>query len=370
MTVDSYESWTRSAVDRATSQARNEEIADPFDFWRRALAGEKALKIYDGKPQCGYYRNKDRDGRYVPVAYWRNDYGDLLCRVGDLSVPDEKAIIDDLRAAEIWPWVQAEPISYELYVHVLNGGQWPDQDPAVAAHLDKKAEERRHGIGANNPPPDKLIYYRDEIASAAESAKRYKVITNDDELAASRALDVLIKKHGREAKAERDRLTAPYYKPYKEILTAWKPLLDDTETVSVALVRAQNVYETAKLRKQRAEEARAAAEAARLAAEAARRSALTEKGVRLPDLAPTIAPDSPTTTVDTQVKGAFGPAAPVRAVMIVTEITDPPTLFAFLQHDTELLVLMKKLAQRYVDAGRTVPGVTITEEARVGKRRF
>lgn len=65
------------------------------------------------------------------------------------------------------------------------------------------------------------------------------------------------------------------------------------------------------------------------------------------------------------MKGAYGKAANVKAVIEVVEITDIDALFGFLKTHKELVAKMFELAKRAHAAGHTVPGVRTEEVAKV-----
>src|SRR3990167_1193604 len=109
---------------------------DQFTVWRRRIAGDKTIPLTE-IPESGFYRQKTRDRKgFDAIAYWRDENGTLLCKVGGRMVTDE------LRALEMWPWVQADPITHELYIAVTERGEpWPDLHDAGTALT-------------NNPPAD------------------------------------------------------------------------------------------------------------------------------------------------------------------------------------------------------------------------
>ena len=61
--------------------------------------------------------------------------------------------------------------------------------------------------------------------------------------------------------------------------------------------------------------------------------------------------------------GRLWPRSQVGTKKVVTGISDRQALFDHLWPDPELMALMNRMAQRQVDAGLTVPGITIEEQA-------
>ena len=120
-----------------------------------------------------------------------------------------------------------------------------------------------------------------------------------------------------------------------------------------------SAYETEKLRKQREAE-RKAEEARRKAEEDARAAALAGAPAPEPEPAP-----EPVAAAPAPIKGSYGKAASVKVKMMVTDVTDWAALATYMIDQPELKDLLRKLAQRAVDAGRTVPGVTVQETADV-----
>lgn len=99
--------------------------ADPFDFWRRALKGEKQ-PIYEAEPQVGYYAVQDRSpgvqpakgGRWplIACAIFHED-GKLCAERAGQRVPVEW----------VWPFAASRPITYEAYQFWHANGKFPEK---------------------------------------------------------------------------------------------------------------------------------------------------------------------------------------------------------------------------------------------------
>jgi hypothetical protein len=103
-------------------------MTQDWTYWRAALEGNFD-GLQDGAPQTGYYKRKNRDGTYAPVAVWRDEDKGWLMRVGEDSFVD---------AAANWNFVGSKPITFTVYEEVLRDGMWPGDIP--------------HGIAHNAPP--------------------------------------------------------------------------------------------------------------------------------------------------------------------------------------------------------------------------
>lgn len=93
---------------------------DQFANWRKRLKGDMSPPVRDGKPDSGFYRNRN-----VPVAFWRGTAGNLKCHIGGRPCTDE------LRAFDTWPFVAEHPVTKAVYDDFLRTGTWPDQNHTV-----------------------------------------------------------------------------------------------------------------------------------------------------------------------------------------------------------------------------------------------
>lgn len=313
-------------------------MTDQYADWKRMLRGDGPASLHLDKPCPGFYRLK-RGGKWVPVAIWR-DERDALCCVVDGKDADADA------ALRVWPWCY--PIKHEVFVAVTERGEgWPDIDETVAAQIDARR-------GHNQPPPESEIdALREQIDAAEAAAKSYAEIGDDETASRAQSLRSRALELSRAADKIRESEKRPHFEASKAVDAKWQPLVRTAAGVADAIRRALGAWETKKLQSQRERE--------RLAAEAAARM---KTAVKVPEFAPP-PPAPPSAAPSPVVRGGYGRAASVKAVHVVTAITDRQAAMAFFAEHEEMTELLMKLAQRAIDAGRTVPGVTVEERAKV-----
>lgn len=100
-------------------------VTDDFEWWRRAVNGEKP-PIHEGDPQCGYFKVRDRRGLnkdlapikrpFVAAAIWRDEDG-FKAEVAGSPVDIDHA----------WPYVAKYPIAYETYQFWHLNEKWPEE---------------------------------------------------------------------------------------------------------------------------------------------------------------------------------------------------------------------------------------------------
>jgi len=310
-------------------------MSNDYSVWRALLAGGDPERHVD-HPASGFYRvRKQKNGPFVPIAYWYDQEGALVCVM-------DGSPVSDLRAREIWPWASANPIAHETYLAVTERGEnWPDIDPTVA-------EQQRTGIGGNNPPEDEALILQEQIEAAKAGASEYATIADDATLAKAQSLRARLNELSRTADKRREADKKPHMEAAKAVDTRWMPLVKMAKEAADAIARAMSAFETEKLRKER-EAQRAAEEAARKAADA---------GKPAPVAPPPPAAPAP-------VKGAYGRAASVKLIKVAT-VTDRDAFYGYVKDHPDLIGLLDKLAQRAVDAGReNIPGVSIEEQRKV-----
>lgn len=165
------------------------------DWWRAALAaraagtdskviGSNDLPIHDSKPMYGFYRMRtNKDGPFVPVAYWfdEEDVAQLRCHVNGVEQEEPAA-----RAR--WHWAAKNPVSYDdykAYTEAMTAfredpqsnpqPKWPDEvhvnvGGKVSSSADKKkaepaaapaetAEPKRRSRPAKAKEEPKLRYF-------------------------------------------------------------------------------------------------------------------------------------------------------------------------------------------------------------------
>jgi hypothetical protein len=105
-------------------------MTDPWDFWRRARMepgriGSADLPLHPDSPEVGFWRYFDkRADRWIPVAYWLDDDGMMMCaRDGDPVEP--------MKMGDLWHRVCRHPISFLEYQRATDGKGFADEPPAI-----------------------------------------------------------------------------------------------------------------------------------------------------------------------------------------------------------------------------------------------
>lgn len=330
------------------------KIVDVWAWWRAALAdpskiGSKELPVHDSDARPGYFRTKNRDKGFDPVAiFYPEDSNELVAfRAGREVRPDA-----------IWSFCCRYPVTYEAYNDAIAGKGWPDDDQVVAAQV-KPPEP---GIGDNSAPVDEADVLKDQIEAALKGIDAYKKITDDATASKAQSLRNRLNELSGDADKKRDELKRPHLEAGKVIDKHWMPLVKSAKEGANAVKAAMDAYETEKLRKRREEERKQ--EEARIAAEAAARAAQPEGEVlEAPKVETQPAP--PPEPVG-QIRATYGKAASVSVKIVVDQVTDWPALAVYMSNHGECQDLLRKLAQRALDAGRSnIPGITTTEAAKV-----
>lgn len=306
--------------------------ASDYDFYFAALKAPdqigKTIAIHDGEAQPGFYRKrKGRSGPFEPVAIWRDESGGLVAKVGN-EMADPVAL---------WSWVCDKPVTEDAYRAVADDGKpWPDDAPT---------------IGHNSGPANDFEALADQIESAGATVSDYEKIADDEMQSQAQAARARLNELSREADKKRTAEKAPHLEAGKAVDAKWQPLVKQAKTAADAIAKAMSAYETAKARKE-AEERRRAEEEARKAAEA-----------RTPaEVQPTAEPGPE--PIKTTVKGGYGRAATVKVVKVAT-VTDQDKAYQAMRTHPELIECIAKLAQRAVNAGHEIDGVSVEEERKV-----
>lgn len=300
-----------------------------YDYWQNALNGVFG-PIHEGQPQPGFYRKRiGRGGPFVPVAIFVHD-GALVALVN--GGPTD--------AAAVWSFVAQYPVTEEVYHAKMAGEPWPDESEHVTASL-----------GHNQGPTDEVEILRGQIDAAKAGVAEYAEIKDDETAAKAQSLRSRLLELSGNADRSREAEKKPFLEGGKAVDAKWQPLIRDAKTAADTLRSTISAHET---RKAKAEAA--ARETAEAAARAAAKAA-TAKG----EPPPPIPRPVPQAAPQTAIKGAYGRAAAVKVVKIVS-VVDQDAVYGFMKDHKELKELIAKLAQRAVDAGYAVPGTTITEE--------
>lgn len=340
-------------MDEQSIGALASQIVNPWAWWQKALANPaeigKSLPVHDGDAQQGYYRAKNKDKTFDPVAIFYPEGSDKL-------VAYRKG--KDVDAGTIWSFCCRHPVSYEAYLSAMSGKGWPDDDKTVAEQINAPAPT----IGDNSGDVSQVDEISDQIEAALAGMSAYVKI--DDDATAKKALSLRNRLNELSNQADKIRKAEkePHLAAGKAVDEMWQPLVKKAKAGADEVRNAIGAWETEKYNRQR--EAERKAEEARIAAE---RAAREEEGETAVLDAPKVEtqPAPPAEPIG-QVQATYGKAASVSVKTVVDQITDYPKLAVYMSQHPELQELLRKLAQRALDAGRTnIPGITTKEEAKV-----
>lgn len=309
-----------------------------YEYWSNALAGNFG-PVHDSDPQCGFYRKRAyKAGPFLPVAIFEHE-GKIV------ALTDNKPV----DANEIWTYVCQHPVAEQWYRDKIDGKPWPDEDATVTASIAE--------VGHNNPPQDEAEIMREQIDAASKGVADYAEITSDETAAKAQSLRSRLLELSGEADKKREAEKKPHLEASRNVDAKWQPLVKSAKAAADKIRAALSAHETRK--------ANAAAEVARKAEEA-RKAALAEmlaKNPQAPVVVPKIEP-LPQVAPTTTIRGAYGRGASVKVVKVAT-VEDYDEATTYFRNDPEYRAVIDKLAQRAVDAGYTVPGVSVKEERKV-----
>ena len=292
-----------------------------YDYYWKALVNPAALHHRDfaitTTPEPGYYRTRRMN---EPVAIWE-DHGSIVMLVNDREVVESDH-------ENVWLNCAKYPVSEDAYYKAIETGRWDDLDEVVA---DTRGDRRND--------PEGMI---DELV---EQAKLYRDISDDD--TAKRAISLrnaILEQHKR-ADGLREEAKKPHLKAAREVDEIWMPVVKKAKSAADVLRALVEGWETFKRKKARQEEeARRAAEDLNLAQ---------------PPMVFQTTPEP----VD-QIRSGYGKAVSVRTKLVATGISDHNALFVHLINSgSDISRVMLELAQKDIDAGMTVPGVSVEERA-------
>lgn len=327
---------------------------DVWSWWQAALKDPskigKELPVHDSDPHQGYYRVRyGKDKPFEPVAIWKDEDGKWLAyRAGR-----------EVSAEAIWTSCCRHPVTYAAYQSAVEGKGWPDDDATVAAQV-KPPEPT---IGDNSGDIDETEKLKDQIEAALKGIDAYAKIADDATASKAQSLRNRLNELSGDADKKRDELKRPHLEAGKAIDKQWMPLVKSAKEGANTVKASLDAWETEKLRRRREEERKA--EEARIAAEKAARA--QEGDVEVLD-APKVEaqPAPPPAEPVCQIRATYGKAASVSVKVVVDQVTDWPALAVYMSNHPECQDLLRKLAQRAIDAGReNIPGITTTETAKV-----
>lgn len=306
---------------------------EDYACWRSALAGE-SVERFAKQPHCGFWR-KGKSGD--PVAVWREeDGGKLVARVGGKAARYADSEFDET----VFGFCLPNPISHETYTAVMRGESWPGTDDVVAAQ-----------IGDNSQNADEAEALRDQIAAAVEQAKGYASVADDETAAKAQSLRARLVELRGEVEVKHRSEKEPHLKAGREVDAKWLPIAKQADGAAATIRSALSKHETDK--------ARRAAEEHRKRQEVQAAASSQRPGAPKAALPPPEPPAKPT-----PIRGGYGRAAGVRIVKVAT-IVDQDAAYMALRENVEVVALIKKLADKVIAAGATLPGVEVSEERKV-----
>jgi hypothetical protein len=300
-------------------------IDDPWDWWRRRLAGE-AVEMSPDMPHAGFYRmpHKERYGArktFMPVAYWWTA-GELQCRVGDEDVSPEHGQM-------IWTRVGQHPVSEESYREVAeDGGLWPDEHELV-------------GMGHNKPPEDLSTFegLRDSIENLAREAETRIIgppITDQDEANQIANLADRLAELCALAEERKKEERKPHDEALKAIQLKWEPILTTAETYKDLKYKLLTPW--AKQQKKAAQKA-------------------VEEAAAAGTAPPATEPRRPRA-------GTRGRTMTLKSTKRA-KIVDYDICWTFFKDSEDMRSTVQMLANRAVRTGLTVPGTEVIEEEKM-----
>lgn len=315
------------------------KFENDFTFWNAALkalsAGQVIQGITEDAPQPGYYRVPRKGKQAESVTYWTDTQnGSLRCQVNGLDVAE-------LRALELWPYAAKYPVSEKWFDAFASTGKWPDMDTLAATTLPNPREK----IGGNSPPPE-FEMTKEKITTALTGVADYRKITNATAAGSAQSLRARLLELAGAVGKQRLAETLPLRNQVADINARWGEIETAAQGGADTIRRALKAFQDELDRK--------AAEANRKAAEKAQTKAAETNQ-------PVPVPVAPTPVAKAPIKGAYGRAAAVTKMNVVT-VVDQDAVYNFFRENADLKALLHKLAQKTVDAGAPVPGVTVTQE--------
>jgi hypothetical protein len=325
------------------------KIVGPWAWWQAALknpaAVGKTLPVHEDEPQQGYYRTKNRDKAFEPVAIFYPEGSDQL-----VAYRNGKEVLPDT----VWTFCCSYPVTYQAYNDALAGKGWADDDAVVAAQISAPEPT----IGDNSGEVSATETLKDQIDAALAGTKAYETISDDKTAEKALSLRNRLNELSKDADKLRTEEKEPHLKASKAVDAKWQPLVKKAKEGADKVRDAIGSWETVKLQRRREEE-RKADEARRAAEQAAREQQTDTAVLEAPKVE--VQPDAAPSTV----RASYGKAASVSVKMVVKDVTDWSALAVYMSNHPDCQDMLRKLAQRALDSGRTVPGITTEEKANV-----
>jgi hypothetical protein len=362
------------------SRALDEKDETLWWYYWEVMAGRMPPTAAAYVP-VGFYRYKQRDGRSFPLAIWRGNDGLKRTQLGDfktkvLSTPE----IEGAFAYDTFASCASSPIPHSTYLFWKEHKSWPIEtagEAAVDASLQKpepkpepKAEAPVRGIGDNSiGPATDYATFLDQVAAALAGLEGAAAVDSDEKAGAAQSLRSRLN----ELAGEGDKLRAAEKQPHLDASRAvdekWFPKIREAQAGAAALKKGIESHANAKMRADRERQAREAAEAekVRLAAAEANK-VVVSSGPEPTQAAPPAEAPKPAAAPAAEpvrIKGNYGRATSAKMRKEIETIDYRMVCDQFVDTNDELKAVLRKIAQRAVDIGAPVPGVTIIEVAKI-----
>jgi hypothetical protein len=314
------------------------------------------IKVNEDDPISGYYRlRRGKDGPIDPVEMYRA--GD------ELYVYWGAQEVSELH--QVWPMCLWNPVKFAWVKDALAGKGWPDVHQYIEPD-EADVVGPGHNSGATL---DELEALKKQVEIALAGVKKYAGgITSDDQGKASQTLRSDLLKYSREAKRTRETLNQPAKNQIDANNKKWKPVEDDAQDGADTIRKAQEAWETVKLRRARAEQARLDEEKRQYEAALAEQAEAAQAAIDAGETPPEPVYQAPPTVPErvapqTSFKGGSGRAAHVKAKEAIEEVVDWKALFLWLIDDEQMRTLARKRAQTIMDNTGEIPAGCRTDVA-------
>ena len=324
--------------------------AKDYEFWRRALRGEKQ-PVQESSPQCGFYKRRlVKDGPWLPIAFWRNVDDQIVCCF-------EGKLVDPVPH---WTFAAKYPVSETSYRHYIRSGSWPDEamqaprsnmpsDPfeALKLEIQDKLEQAQNWLktAPKTPTETEANMARNMQAALLQLNKRADAMHRAEKqphLDAGRTVD---------AKFEFRKVVASVADRLRDVFTTF--------------MKAEEVRQRAEAQKKFEEERRKAEEERKAVVEARKRLEHQDPALALisePELLPDVplAPEP----VKIQVGGGIGRKAGLKSIYSGKIVDWQKVLQHFAGHQ-QVRDLLQKLVDADVRLNKaqcSIPGVEVLEE--------
>lgn len=336
-----------------------------YDYWRARVNGEiptgyskkkypeHLIKINADVPQCGFYKRKmSRDGKWIPIAFWKED-NKIVCFF------QGKKVID---ASDHWTFSCVNAVTEEAFRHAVKHGSWPDefQVAPIGHNLPTEPFERlKSEIDDYLEQASVFLTAVPNAPSKEDANKARNMKSRLDQL--TKQADELFKME-KQPLVEAAREIDKKFK-FRETLSIWGSKL---RAIYEAYLKAEDV----RLRAEAQIKFEAECKAAQLVREEGEKSrkqleeadpilAYISKQDPLPEL-----PAGPEEIKSVQVGGGTGRRAGLKTVYVGI-IEDYSAVLAYFFEDEAVIALIQKLVDKEVRKNKDkckIPGVVVKED--------